>query len=97
MAEAAVVTHQLVQRPLAAVSKGRVPDVMGQGQGLAEGLVQKEGAADAAGNLGNLKAVREACAVVVTFPVDEDLGLVHQTPEGGGMDDAVAVALPHRA
>jgi hypothetical protein len=35
----------------------------------------------------------EARPVVVALVVDENLGLVLQPPEGGGMDDAVAVAL----
>jgi len=33
----------------------------------------------------------EAGAVEVALVVDEDLGLVHEPPEGGGMDDAVPV------
>jgi hypothetical protein len=35
----------------------------------------------------------EACAVVVTLVIDEDLRFVFETPKRPGMDDAVAVAL----
>ena len=45
----------------------------------------------------DLEAVREARAVVVALPVDEDLRLVHQAPEGDRVHDAVAVALAARA
>jgi hypothetical protein len=33
----------------------------------------------------------ETGAVEIAFVVDEDLGLVHEPPEGGGMDDPVPV------
>ena len=44
-------------------------------------------------DLGDLDAVRQPRAEQVAFVIDEDLGLVFEAAEGGGMDDAVAVAL----
>ena len=96
VAEAAVPLHQAVEGHLAAVTEGRVPEVVPQGEGLAQGLVQPQGSADAARDLTDLEAVGEARAVVVTLLVEEDLGLVHQAPERRGVRDPVAVALVDR-
>ncbi len=41
--------------------------------------------------------MRQPRAVVVSLMGDEDLRLVLQPPEGGRMDDTVAVALERRA
>ena len=44
-------------------------------------------------DLGDLDRMGEARAVIIALVLDEDLGLVLEAAEGGGMDDAVAVAL----
>ena len=93
VAEAVVLGHELLQRGLAAVSEGRVPDVVGEGDGLAEGLVEPEGGADRARDLAHLEAVGEAGALVVAAAVHEDLRLVHQATERGAVGEPVAVAL----
>jgi hypothetical protein len=41
--------------------------------------------------------VRQAGAKQVAFVIDEDLGLVFEAAKGGGMDDAIAVALEFAA
>src|SRR5690606_16015850 len=46
-----------------------------------------------AGDLRHLDRVRQPRAVMVAVLGDEDLRLVLQPPEGGRVDDAVAVAL----
>ena len=95
--EAAVGRHQRLERVLAGVAEGRVAEVVGEGDGLGELLVEAEDAGDGAGDLGHLDRVGEAGAVVVALVLDEDLGLVLEPAEGRGMDDAVAVALEGRA
>ena len=47
---------------------------------------------DAGGHLGHLEGVGEPGPLMVGGE-DEDLGLARQAPEGGGVQDAVAVAL----
>ena len=56
-------------------------------------LVEPQGAAHGARDLGNFERVGQPGAEQVALVVDEHLGLVFQPAEGRGMDDAVAVAL----
>lgn len=67
--------------------------IVGQGNGLGEILVEPQGTSNGAGDLGNLDAVGQAGAEEVTLVIHEDLGLVLEPAEGRGMDDAVPVAL----
>ena len=66
---------------------------MGETNAFDQVFVPAQGARQSPADLGNLQRVREAGAEVVAFVVDEDLRLVFQPAEGGGVDDAVAVAL----
>jgi hypothetical protein len=67
-------------------------EIVGERQGLGQILVDCEGARQRASDLGDFQAVRETGAIMIPLVVDEDLGLVVEPPEGGGMQDAVAVA-----
>jgi hypothetical protein len=97
VAEAAEILHRVVERDLAAVAERGMPDVVRQREGLAQRLVQRQRVPEAAGDLAHLEAVGQARAVLVAFPVDEDLRLVHQPAERRAMDDAVPIALEARA
>lgn len=81
------------ERLLAGMAEGRMTEVMGEGKGLGEVLIEAEAARNGAGDLGDLERVGEAGAEEVTLVIDEDLRLVLQLAEGGAVDDAVAVAL----
>jgi hypothetical protein len=39
----------------------------------------------------------EASAIIISLVIDEDLGLIFQAPESGGMQDAIPVTLECRA
>ena len=95
--EAAKGLHAGVERILAGVAEGRVAEIVGQGQGIGEVLVETELAGDGAGDLGHFEAVGEPGAVEIAHVVDEDLGFVLQLAEGGAVDDAVPVPLPGAA
>ena len=97
MVEAAEGLHDLLQRILARMAEGRVAQIMRQRQSLRQILVEVQRAGDGAGDLADFDRVGEAGAVVVALMGHEDLRLVRQPAEGGGMDDAVAVALIFRA
>jgi len=71
--------------------KRRVPEIVSQRQRFGEIFIQAEGARDRAGNLHNLKRVRETRAVVIAFVIDENLRFVGETPERGRVDDPVAI------
>ena len=83
----------LVEGAFAGVAEGGVADVVDQGEGLGEVLVEAEGGGDGAGDLGDLDGVGEAAAEVVGGAAGEDLGLAGEAAEGAGLDDALAVAL----
>ena len=78
------------------MSKRRVADIVADGDGLDEVLVEAQSARNGPRNLRDFQAVRHARAVVVARH-DVDLCLVLEPPEGFGVQDAVAVALEARA
>ena len=55
----------LVQGPLSGVAKGGVAQVVAQGDGLGQVLVQPQGPRDGPGDAGDLQGVGHAGAVVV--------------------------------
>ena len=91
--KAAMFGHTFVKRILARVPKGRVPQVMGQRNGLNQIFVQPQRARHGATQLRHLQRVCEPRAKQVAFMVQKNLRFVHQPPKRGGVDDAVAVAL----
>ena len=84
---------KLVQHLLALVAEGGMAQVVGQGDGFGQVLVEVEGAGDVAGDGGDFDGVGEPGAEMVAGAVEENLGLVFQAAKGAGVDDAVAVAL----
>ena len=91
--EAAVAAHQLVQHLLAFVAERGMAQIVRQGDGFGQVVVQVERAGDAAGDGGDFDGVGQARAQMVAGAVEEDLGLVFQAAKGARVDDAVAVAL----
>ena len=90
--EAAVILDAGVERALAGVAERRMAEIVRQRQSLGEVLVEAERAGQRPGDLDHFQRVGQPGAVMVAFVVDEDLRLVRQAPERGGMDDAVAIA-----
>ena len=89
---------QLIQRALARMAEGGVPQVVPQGDGLGQVLVQAQGAGDSAGDLRHLQRVGQPGAVVVALRREKDLGLLLEPAERLAVDDAVPVPLvagPH--
>ena len=74
------------------MAERRMAEVMGERAGLGEILVEAERARQRARDLGDLQGVGEPRAIVVALVVDEHLRLVGEPAEGGGMDDAIAIA-----
>src|SRR3990170_188957 len=72
-------------------------DVVAQGYGLGQVLVQVEGAGNGAANLGHLQSVGYAGNEVIAGGSDEDLGFVLQPTEGLAVEDSVAIALEFAA
>ena len=86
-------SQRLVQPGLPGMAEGRVAQIMRERQRLGQILIQPQMPCDAARDLRDLQAVREAGAVEVALMCDEDLRFVLQLAESRAVDDAVAVAL----
>src|SRR6185312_8108560 len=69
----------------------RMTEIMREGQGFGEVLVQPKRPRERAGNLDDVQSVRQARAVMIAFVIDEDLRLMGEPPERRGMNDPVAV------
>jgi len=67
-------------------------DVVGEGEGFGEVLIETESAGDGASDLGNFESVGKAAAEMVGEPDGEYLGFFLEAAEGPGMNNAVAVA-----
>ena len=93
MVEAAVGRHLPLQLVLAGVAERRMAEVVRQRDRLGQILVQPQRPRQRPRDLRHLQRMGQPGAVVVALVRDEDLGLLLQPPEGGGMDDPVAVAL----
>ena len=90
--EAAGAFEAFVERALAGMAEGRMAEIVRQRGGLRQILVEPERARERARDLHHFERVGEPRAEMVALVIDENLRLVRQAAEGGGMDDAVAIA-----
>lgn len=81
-----------VEGVLGGVTARAVAAVVAEGDGLGEFDVEADRACHGGGDLRDLEGVGEAGALVIVGE-DEDLGLAGEPSEGGGVQDAVAIAL----
>uniref|UniRef100_A0A0N5A0R2 Phenol hydroxylase n=1 Tax=Parastrongyloides trichosuri TaxID=131310 RepID=A0A0N5A0R2_PARTI len=84
--------HLFMQFVLARMAERRVSQIVGQGDRLGQIVVQPQGVGQRSGDLRHLKTVRQPGAIMVALMRHKDLRLLLQATEGGGVDDAVAVA-----
>ena len=75
------------------MAKGRVTEVVPQGDGLSQVLVEPERPRDGSSHLGHLEGVDEPRAVVVPLGGQKHLRLVGKPAEALAVEDAVPVAL----
>ena len=97
MVEAAKRLHGAVELVLPRMAKGRMAKVVGQGDRLGEVRLESKCGRDGTGDLGHLKGMGQPRPVVVALVGHEDLGLLLEPPEGGGVDDPVTVPGEGRA
>ena len=90
--EAAEAGQRGVERALAGVAERRMAEIVRKRHRLRQVLVEPERARQRAGDLHDFERVGQPRAVMVALVIDEHLRLVGEPAEGGGMDDAVAVA-----
>lgn len=101
--EATVGPHAIIERGLASVAEGGMPEIMAEPRGLdeAEGRQKRNGlvtgigrrklAHHAAGDLRNLQRVGHSRAIKIAVAQIEDLRLALEPSEGSGMDDAAII------
>jgi len=83
----------LIEDLLPCMAEGGVSQVMGQGNGLGEVLIEPQGLGDGPGDLGDFQGVGQPGAIVIAGGGEEDLGLVLEAAEGLGVDDPIPVPL----
>ena len=84
---------QPVEGPFPRMTKRRVAQIMAQGDGLGEVLIQAQGTGHGAGDLADFQGMGQPGAVVVPFRGKKHLGLLLQAPEGLAVQDTVPVPL----
>jgi hypothetical protein len=92
MIEAAEILHAFVQRIFARVTERRMAKVVSERERFGKILIEPETPRERAGDLRDLKRVRQARSEVIALRGNEHLRLVLQAPESGRMDDPVAIA-----
>ena len=70
--------------------------IVGERQRFGEVFVQAERSGDAAGDLSHFEGMRQPGAEMIALMRDEDLSLLLQSPEGGRVDNPVAIPLERR-
>ena len=93
MVEAAVGSHDTVERLLPRVPEGWVPEIVRQRQCFRKVFVQTKCTGDGSRDLCDFQGMCQTRAIVIAFMVDEHLGLVLEPSEGRRMEYPVAVAL----
>ena len=91
--KATSVLHELVEGVFDGMAKRGMTEISSEGDGLGEVFVEAEGAAEGAGERGDLDGMGEAGTDVVAGAVEWDLGFVFEATESGAMNDAFAVPL----
>ena len=90
------VFHYGAKRPLSGVTERRMTEIVSEGDSFRQALVERKTNGNGARNLGNLKRMSEACAVMVAVRREEDLRFMLETAERAAMNNPVAVTLKSR-
>jgi hypothetical protein len=75
------------------VTEGRMAQIVAETDRFDEIFVESEGARDRAGHLRDLERMGQPNPVVVSFGSQENLGLMGQSAERLGMQDAISILL----
>lgn len=75
------------------MSEGRMPQIMPQGNGLNQIIIQPQGLRNGSGSLRNFQGMGQTVPVVVALRRQKDLGLILQSPKGLTVQDPVTVPL----
>ena len=87
---------ELVQRLLTRMAKGRMPQIMGQTDGLGQILVEPQSTGNGAGDLRNLQRMGQPGPVQISFRREKHLRFLLEAAEGLAVQHPVSVSLEHR-
>ena len=85
--------HQLVKGPLTGMSERGVPQIVSQGDGLGQVLVEGKRPGNGSGDSGDLQGVGHSGAVVVALRRKKHLCFLFQPPETFTVQNSVPVTL----
>ena len=91
------ILQEMIQRPFSDMAERGVPEIMPQGDGLCQILVQAQGTGQRPRHLGHLEGMGQAGAIVIPLGREKDLGFKLQAAKGLAVNDPVPVPLIHRA
>ena len=91
--EATVLAHAGVECVLPGMAERRMPEIVRQADRLGQRLVEPQRVGNRASNLRHLERMCQSRAIQVALVIDEHLRLVHEPPERGRVNDAIAIAL----
>jgi hypothetical protein len=91
MFKPAIWCHKAVENLFSRMPERCMSEIMGQGQGFNQVFIEPQTPGYATTNLCNFERMGQAGAVVISFMIDKDLGFVFEAPEGGTMDNPVAI------
>ena len=78
------------------MAKGRVAQIVSQGDGLRQAFIEPQRFCDGPRNLGNLQGVGQTRPVMIALKKKKNLGLMLQTAKGFAVKDPVPVTLINR-
>jgi hypothetical protein len=88
--------NEIVEDALAGMAERCVAQIVTEGNGLGELLVEPQHLGYAPGDLRYLERMRETCPIVIASRREEHLRLVLEAPERLAVNDAIAIALEGR-
>ena len=88
--------HQLLQRVLTRMSKGRVADIVNESNRLDQIFIEAESTGDGSRNLSDLEGMGQTCSVMIPLVIGKDLSLVLKSTKSRAVNDAIPVVLINR-
>ena len=86
----------LIQNGFSGMTEGRMPQVMPQGNGFRQILIQTKRSGDGAGNLSDLQGVGQPGSVMIPHRGEKHLCFSLESPEGVTVEDPIPVTLKFR-
>ena len=94
--ETAEFGHQSIQNTFTRMAERRMAQIVGQHDRLGKVFIEPQRTGDGSTDLRALHRMGQPGAIIITFMIDEDLGLIFQPTECCRMHDAIPIPLKDR-